>query len=135
MGVLCQVCNVQDFKYKCPTCFMKYCSLTCFKTHRENPCEKPAPSTAEDDKINENIKPIYHFPTVDTVPVDKLEQLAESEEIKECLSNPHVRKILKSLVESKTPDVDIKEAMQEPIFLELAQACLKVVEPEKFEES
>ena len=48
--------------------------------------------------------------------------------------NPHVRKILENLVGSEDADVAIKEAMQEPIFLELANECLKVVEPEKFAE-
>ena len=34
---------------------------------------------------------------------------------------------------SSGADAAVKEAMQEPIFLELASACLRVVEPEKFE--
>lgn len=56
-----------------------------------------------------------------------------SEELKECLSNPHVREILKSLVQSQTPETAIQDAMKEPIFLETAHACLKVIEPEKFQ--
>ena len=60
--------------------------------------------------------------------------LVQSDELKECLSNPHVRDILKSLVQSQTPEASIKEAMKEPIFLELAHACLKIVEPEKFQQ-
>jgi len=55
---------------------------------------------------------------------------ASSEEVKECLANPHVRQMLTSLVQSQTTDTSIKEAMQEPIFLELAHACLKIVEPQ-----
>lgn len=58
--------------------------------------------------------------------------LANSEELKESISNPHVREILKSLVQSQNPKEDIENAMKEPIFLEFAHACLKVVEPEKF---
>ena len=59
--------------------------------------------------------------------------VANSEDLKECLSNPHVRDILKSLVQSQTPELSIKDAMKEPIFLELAHACLKVVDPEKYQ--
>ena len=55
------------------------------------------------------------------------------DEIKECLKNPHVRKIMVSLVTSTNPDKAIEEAMQEPIFTELAVAALKVVEPQTFE--
>ena len=39
--------------------------------------------------------------------------------------------MLTSLVKSDTPDQAIKDAMQEPIFIELAHACLQVVEPLK----
>lgn len=28
-------------KYKCPTCYIKYCSVACFKKHKETPCQKP----------------------------------------------------------------------------------------------
>lgn len=51
--------------------------------------------------------------------------LVQSDELKECLSNPHVRDILKSLVQSQTPETSIKEAMKEPIFLVLAHgSCM-----------
>nr|CAG4635206.1 EOG090X0JQ4 [Alona affinis] len=125
---LCQVCGVDPFKYKCPTCYIKHCSLDCYKVHRQSPCEKPSGVPPSDDNSAAPFK--YQFPTADTVPLDKLQELAGSEEVKECLSNPHVRQMLKSLVQSQTPDSSIKEAMQEPIFLELAHACLKIVEPQ-----
>ena len=31
---LCEVCNVEEFKYKCPRCFKKTCSLACSKQHK-----------------------------------------------------------------------------------------------------
>ncbi|KAF9586904.1 hypothetical protein IFM89_039881 [Coptis chinensis] len=39
----CEVCKETQSKYKCPTCFTPYCSLPCFKKHKEIPCEKPVP--------------------------------------------------------------------------------------------
>nr|CAG4637517.1 EOG090X0JQ4 [Ceriodaphnia reticulata]SVE73324.1 EOG090X0JQ4 [Ceriodaphnia reticulata] len=129
---LCQLCNTQTFKYKCPTCFIKYCSLQCFKVHKESPCEKPAAPPLSESLPGPPLT--YKFPTADTVPIEKLEELANSEELRECLSNPHVRMILKTLVQSQTPEASIKDAMKEPIFLELAHACLKVVEPEKYQQ-
>ena len=53
-----------------------------------------------------------------------------SEEIQECLSNPHVRAMLENLVNSDDPQRDMDAAMREPIFSEFASACLKVVEPD-----
>lgn len=129
----CQICNGQDFKYKCPTCFIKFCSVQCFNVHKELPCEKPAVAPPSENLPVEHPPLTYRFPTADTVPVEKLQALAHSDELKECLSNPHVRNILKSLVQSQTPETSITNAMKEPIFLELAHACLKIVEPEKFQ--
>lgn len=41
----CQVCGPDGGdglpKYKCPTCYIKYCSVACFKKHKETPCQKP----------------------------------------------------------------------------------------------
>ncbi|XVE72812.1 hypothetical protein DITRI_Ditri11bG0068800 [Diplodiscus trichospermus] len=40
----CQVCNQAQSKYKCPSCLVPYCSLACFKRHKEIPCVKPESS-------------------------------------------------------------------------------------------
>uniref|UniRef100_A0A7N0TP89 HIT-type domain-containing protein n=2 Tax=Kalanchoe fedtschenkoi TaxID=63787 RepID=A0A7N0TP89_KALFE len=37
----CQVCNNAPSKYKCPSCIIPYCSLSCYKKHKETPCSKP----------------------------------------------------------------------------------------------
>nr|CAG4642943.1 EOG090X0JQ4 [Evadne anonyx] len=125
---LCQLCDKNVFKYKCPTCYVKYCSLDCFKTHRQSPCEKPKQPEAPSSQ-----KRAYQFTTPDTVPQEILKELGNSDAIKECLKNPHVREIMASLVTSTNPDKAIKEAMLEPIFTELAIAALKTVEPQTFE--
>lgn len=131
MTALCQLCNSNPFKYKCPTCFIKYCSLPCFTAHRQTPCQKPAPP-AETENMASSLPPFkYQFPSADTVPLEKLKELANSEQLKECLANPHLRTLLTSLVKSDSPNQAIKDAMQEPIFLELAHSCLKVVEPQE----
>lgn len=39
MGDLCGVCGVNEFKYKCPKCLKKTCSLACSKNHKvEDDC-------------------------------------------------------------------------------------------------
>nr|GLL42762.1 zinc finger HIT domain-containing protein 3 isoform X1 [Ipomoea trifida] len=40
----CGVCEEAQSKYKCPSCVIPYCSLTCFKKHKEIPCGIPQPS-------------------------------------------------------------------------------------------
>ncbi|KAI4695461.1 uncharacterized protein J4E84_002088 [Alternaria hordeiaustralica] len=47
--VLCGVCNAEPKKYKCPTCALPYCSLSCFKSHKTTHPETTsvAPKPAE----------------------------------------------------------------------------------------
>ncbi|KAL0883050.1 hypothetical protein ABMA27_016522 [Loxostege sticticalis] len=121
----CIQCNAIS-SYKCPVCRKPYCSVACCKLHRETPCiapEEPKVETPKESSIT------YDFPTEDTVSIEKLELLKQSTEVKACLDNPHVREILQLLDKSPNPDALIQEYMQEPIFTEFVDACLKVVQP------
>lgn len=71
----------------------------------------------------------YRFPTEDTVPMEKLRQLCDSKELNQCLQSSHLRNIMRLVVDSPNPTEAIALAMQEPIFVEMADACLKIVEP------
>jgi len=71
----------------------------------------------------------YEFPTEDTVPLEKLQKLCDSKELINCLQNPHLRDIMKAIMDSPNPTEMIALAMTEPIFVEMADACLKIVEP------
>nr|SVE74579.1 EOG090X0JQ4 [Daphnia barbata] len=125
---------IEQLTQKISSIYSRACSLSCFKIHKESPCEKPTIPPTSENLSGERLPVTYQFPTSDTVPVEKLQALVHSDEVKGCLSNPHVRNILKSLVLSQTPETSIKDAMKEPIFLELAHACLKIVEPETFQQ-
>lgn len=59
-----------------------------------------------------------------------MKQLRHSKELIECLKNPHVRNIMRGILIDKNPTKAIASAMTEPIFVEMADACLKVVEPQ-----
>ncbi|XP_073955946.1 zinc finger HIT domain-containing protein 3 [Choristoneura fumiferana] len=121
----CIICG-EHSNYKCPTCLQPYCSVACCKQHKALPCTappKPQPTEPLETKDQ------YEFPTEDTVPLEKLKLLEKSEELKQCLANPHVREILKVLDSALRPDSLIQEYMQEPIFTEFVDACLKVVQP------
>lgn len=45
------------------------------------------------------------------------------------LKNPHLRSIILAIDKSENPAKSMENAMQEPIFVEFADECLKVVEP------
>ncbi|KAF2256785.1 hypothetical protein BU26DRAFT_527061 [Trematosphaeria pertusa] len=51
-GVLCSVCNSEPKKYKCPTCSVPYCSISCFKEHKStHPETAPTPSAPPEPEI------------------------------------------------------------------------------------
>lgn len=56
--------------------------------------------------------------------------LESNEEVTKLLTNNHLRNLLVTVDSSKNPEEIMQKAMQEPIFVEFADACLKVVEPE-----
>ncbi|XP_060803225.1 zinc finger HIT domain-containing protein 3 [Amyelois transitella] len=115
-------------KYKCPTCCQPYCSVPCCKQHKETPCSPP-PVKEPSAPLETHRHTTYDYPTEDTVAPETLKLLEKSAGVKKCLENPHVRKILEELDKSPHPDELIQEYMQEPIFTELVDECLSVVEP------
>ncbi|KAL6258721.1 zinc finger HIT domain-containing protein 3 [Pogonomyrmex barbatus] len=124
----CCVCEKKDAAYKCPKCKKPYCSIECCKEHKTQPCESPI--LLEESKENKNVSTQkYEFPTEDTVPIEKLQQLRHSKELKECLQYPQLRDIMRGILNSSNPTEAIALAMKEPIFTEMADACLKIVEP------
>nr|CAG4652337.1 EOG090X0JQ4 [Triops cancriformis] len=137
MVATCGVCQTGTPVYKCPTCGLKYCKSACYKLHKETECQAPQPSHTSPTSEARNSEPetvTYTYPTEDTVPLEKLALLKDNENVKKCLENPHVRQILTSLVNSPNPRTAMQSAMQEPIFMEFADACLNIVENTGFRE-
>ncbi|XP_076867805.1 zinc finger HIT domain-containing protein 3 [Brachyhypopomus gauderio] len=149
---LCGVCIDQIPKYRCPVCRVRYCSLGCFKKHKNDdscqpikdttppasPDETPFPdirhSGAEqpwtvDDLLDEDNQS-------DRVPLQRLQQLGESKALMNLLQNPHLRQVMMEVDSAQDKDKAMKKAMQEPLFVEFADQCLQIMEPtEKVEET
>ncbi|KAK3919692.1 Zinc finger HIT domain-containing protein 3 [Frankliniella fusca] len=135
----CNICNDGSSKYKCPSCRIPYCSIPCWKKHKSDGCGNEVVSSTSSSNscyqvIPDAQKPTYIFPTDDTVPPEKLRLLSENVQLKEILSNPHVRTILSSLDKATNPSKLLHEAMQEPIFVEFVDECMKTLNPPTQEE-
>lgn len=52
-----------------------------------------------------------------------------SEALKGLLRNPHLRRLVMSVDSAEDKAKAMKDAMQEPLFVEFADQCLKVIEP------
>merc|ERR1719229_1379863 len=54
--IKCGICNVNDSKYKCPKCrVFRYCSVDCYRNHKENPEECVAPDKKPKYNANEPV--------------------------------------------------------------------------------
>ncbi|XKL61126.1 hypothetical protein PGB90_008183 [Kerria lacca] len=120
----CVVCNNISSKYKCPRCRILYCSINCWTIHKKQECTK---LEKENPNANSTLE-YYSFKTEDTVPIEKLKLLEQSEGVRNTLRNPHVRSILNVIDKSKNPSSALRLAMLEPIFVEFVEECLKVIE-------
>ncbi|KAF1542329.1 Zinc finger HIT domain-containing protein 3, partial [Eudyptes schlegeli] len=65
----------------------------------------------------------------DRVPLQKLKLLGESEELRGLLLNPHLRQLLLTIDQAEDKSSLMKKYMQEPLFVEFADCCLRIVEP------
>ncbi|NWH60689.1 ZNHI3 protein, partial [Geococcyx californianus] len=65
----------------------------------------------------------------DRVPLQKLQLLGESEELRALLLNPHLRQLLLTVNQAEDKSALMKKYMQEPLFVEFADCCLRIVEP------
>lgn len=57
----------------------------------------------------------------------------DSEALKCFLLNPHLRQLITSVDSAENKDKAMKDAMQEPLFTEFADQCLKIIEPKETE--
>ncbi|KAI8512889.1 Zinc finger HIT domain-containing protein 3 [Branchiostoma belcheri] len=144
--VTCEVCSEQPPKYRCPRCEVRYCSLTCFKLHKDNTCGEREKLVQERRRIQQSEAAAAEDAGAvamemwddgmdegdeeDRVPLDRLQKLQDSEELRSLLCNPHLQRMIREVDSSDDPEVSMQRAMQEPIFVEFADQCLRVVEPQ-----
>ncbi|KAL8170160.1 hypothetical protein V2J09_021964 [Rumex salicifolius] len=117
----CQVCNEAPSKYKCPSCRVPYCSLVCFRKHKEVPCTKlstsddittaiPSPQKHEETPISVD-KPIFVDETSDVLDKAQLEAIASSSEVKEALKNTDLQKFIRMIDRSENAEEGFEKAM------------------------
>ncbi|XP_010438381.1 PREDICTED: zinc finger HIT domain-containing protein 3 isoform X2 [Camelina sativa] len=78
----CEICKNVVSKYKCPSCLLPYCSLACFKTHKETPCAKP--SSTEENPAS----PAKEVPVERSVVVEEANDVVEKTQHKASAASP-----------------------------------------------
>lgn len=132
---LCSVCTQQTPKYKCPACKIRYCSLGCYKRHKDACLSDKQPTYTQESQAAVitytdlwSVEDLLHEDDlIDKVPIDKLQLLGQSKELQDVLCNPHLRELLRSIDGADSKEEAMKAAMQEPLFVEFSDCCLKIV--------
>ncbi|XP_006884393.1 PREDICTED: zinc finger HIT domain-containing protein 3 isoform X1 [Elephantulus edwardii] len=146
---ICVVCLGKP-KYRCPGCRVPYCSVSCFRNHKEqcNPEIHPEKKKNNTSLLIKTTKPeenkddessIADFlnsdEEQDRVSLQKLKNLGDSVHLRNLLLNPHLRELMVNLDQGNDKAKLMKAYMQEPLFVEFADCCLRIVEPPQDEDS
>ncbi|XP_049658381.1 zinc finger HIT domain-containing protein 3 isoform X1 [Accipiter gentilis] len=147
----CGVCGAAGAaKYRCPRCAAAYCSVLCCRTHKER-CP-PEPKREEERERPVAVGQLFPGGALnrggqqaggpwsvedilteddeqDRVPLQKLKLLGESEELRGLLLNLHLQQLLLTVDQAEDKSSLMKKYMQEPLFVEFADCCLRIVEP------
>ncbi|XP_042046675.1 zinc finger HIT domain-containing protein 3-like isoform X1 [Salvia splendens] len=151
----CQVCDDAESKYKCPTCLITYCSVACFKKHKEVPCQKtesvkeekvsdpssttnnnkPTPSSTINDNqpppnstTNDSQPPYVDEPS-EVLQESQLQSVASSNEIRDLVKNEKLQKLIHSIDCSADPESELDKAMEEESFSQFAEKILSTIVP------
>lgn len=136
----CCVCREETPKYRCPACRVRYCSLVCYKKHKDTcvPFKQQAPTIPNELESTAGFSSeewccedlLDEDDLTDKVSVEKLQLLDQSKELRDVLCNPHLRQLLRSIDSADNKYNAMKSAMQEPLFVEFSDRCLKIIENE-----
>ena len=130
----CGICFNQISKYKCPGCLVRYCSVTCYGTHKGKCTRNLDSAGASNERIQKasnatNLQLADEVVESEDILHDKhFRALESSEKLKHILNNTHLREMIKYINTSQNVAEDLKQAMTEPIFAEFVHECVSTVE-------
>ncbi|KAK7838395.1 uncharacterized protein LOC111998646 isoform X1 [Quercus suber] len=137
----CEVCNEALSKYKCPSCLVPYCSLVCFKKHKEIPCAKPVSSeekprisglplmsqvTGDLSPVPESLveRPLTAEQPGDVLQKLQLEAIASSSEIRDALKDGNLQKLIYNIDGSPDAENELDKAMGVEVFRTFTEKIL-----------
>ncbi|XP_057540026.1 uncharacterized protein LOC130818020 isoform X2 [Amaranthus tricolor] len=127
----CKVCNEAKSKYKCPTCLMPYCSLVCYKKHKET--SHTAPVSGDKKPTPPQVlaeRPLHIVKPCEVLEKAKLESIAASEEVRDALKNEDLQKLICSIDNAPKALEELEKAMGVEAFRILSDKVLSLVNPE-----
>ncbi|RXH98131.1 hypothetical protein DVH24_010456 [Malus domestica] len=127
--VVCQVCNEAQSKYKCPSCRAPYCSVPCFKKHKENPCALPVSSEVKPPSPELLVeRPLLVEEPSQVLQRPQLEAIASSGEICSALKDENLQKLILSIDCSPDAEKELEKAMGVDVFRVFTDKILSTIE-------
>ncbi|KAI4365730.1 hypothetical protein MLD38_021694 [Melastoma candidum] len=129
----CRVCDEALSKYKCPSCLAPYCSLGCFKRHKEVPCVKPLSPEKETSLVTElpSDQPLRVDAPDCIIQQAQLESLASSSDIREALKDKGLRELIKKIDTSADAECELDKAMEMEDFHLFSEKILSAIAQDK----
>lgn len=97
--MLCTICNEKEYKYTCPKCKCRYCSLACFKSLKHVELDENLFQKSEVNEKKDNNESNEEEPT--TIKDPMLQELVNDRKFKEYIASPvlqyHILTILEIL--------------------------------------
>ncbi|KAI3915632.1 hypothetical protein MKX01_015457 [Papaver californicum] len=136
----CEVCKDAVSKYKCPSCLAPYCSLICYKKHKETPCSNQATPHAETPSLNQvtpHQKPCSILLPKRSLEVEepnlilhetKLQSVVLSNEIRDALKDEKLCKLIYSIDSATNSENELENAMAMEDFRKLSEKILSVID-------
>eukprot|EP00250_Pteridium_aquilinum_P008490 c17990_g1_i1 orf=278-694(-) len=132
----CKVCEDANSKYKCPTCFLPYCSLPCYKRHKEVPCVRSDPLVESNGSaLTHHEQPSRPFEADNEkgwrLERSQFECLAASDELRDMLKNPELQQLIRKIDSSSDVQKDLNTAMEGELFRDFRDKILAILNPEQ----
>ena len=141
----CRVCKQQQSKYKCPKCFLPYCSVACNHTHRETCTLLETPPSALEQVKPELKEPLperlvtgpddeeFESDSPDFIPLEKLRLLEHNPILKELLKDGQLKEMIERCNRAENKGEEISKLMKSDLFVKFANVCLETVDSENYE--
>ena len=127
---ICIICHNDSSKYKCPSCQSFYCSISCYKLHKNN-CDFSAKKINEEEhnEDEKKISPLNLDEDEDIILSNKrLSILKTNKSIMTKLNNKKLFKILKDIDSTKYKKRTLEKMMNtDPDFREFTMEILQTL--------
>mmetsp|Transcript_45396 Transcript_45396/g.52217 ORF Transcript_45396/g.52217 Transcript_45396/m.52217 type:complete len:151 (-) Transcript_45396:1721-2173(-) len=127
MADRCKICQEEPWKYKCVKCYIKYCSLDCYKVHQKEECKK-IEVAKQVETVVERVPEEMELDLEDViVKATDLEKLKHNSELTSYFTNQRFRTKIREIDGAEFREDVLDDAMQDPEFTAIMDKILDTI--------